>query len=125
MEALTISGSILSDDHVAAARLHHRTSRIVWIAFWPLAGLLLASGAIRAIGISTPPDPTLFLVAASIALLPLGRRLAIQRRAHQLFSETRSREATLDLSFADDGLTVRSSRGSSAIAWSDLHKWRT
>jgi hypothetical protein len=124
MEALTVSGTILSDDWVAAARLHHRTSRIVWLVFWPLVGLLLVSGVIRAIGITTVPDPTLFLVAAVVALLPLGRSFGIQRRAQRLFAETRSRSATLDISFVGDGLTVRSSHGSSTIAWSDLHKWR-
>lgn len=121
---MTVSGAVLSDDHVAAARLHHRTSLVVWIAFWTLAALLLVSGVIRAIGISTPPDPTLFLVAGCVALLPVGRRLGIQRRAERLFAETRSSSEKLDLSFADDALTVRSARGSSTIRWSDLHKWR-
>jgi len=125
MDAFTVSGVVHSDDHVAAARLHHRTSPIVWFAFWPLAGLFLVSGVIRAIGISRPPDPTVLLLAVGFALLPLGRRLGIQRRAQRLFAETRTRSPSLDIAFADDGMTVRSSSGSSTVAWSDLHKWRT
>jgi hypothetical protein len=123
VETICLSGHLLADDHAAAASLHSRLSRAVWLAFAPLAILLLVSGILRAIGTTTAPDNTLLFIAVFVVLIPFGRHFGIRRRARQLYAETRG-EHLLDISLGEDAISVRSSRGGLTLPWSDLHKWR-
>jgi len=124
VDNIRLSGTLLADDHAAAALLHARVSRVVWIAFWPLALLLLVSGILRAVGTTAPPDKTLLLIAAFVVLLPLGRHFGIQRHARQLFAETKGAHR-LDISLGEDVITVSNERGNWTLPWSDVHKWRS
>src|SRR5258708_32766163 len=123
MEAQHFCGRILSDDHVAAALLHGRVSRVVWVAFWCLTSLLLVSGVVRAIGLSTSPNPTLFLIAASIALFPIGRKFGLQQRARRLYAETHSSSDVAEFSCSEEGFSARSAGGDNSLAWSGLSQW--
>jgi YcxB-like protein len=120
---IKLSGRLLADDHAAAALLHARVSPAVWVAFWPLATLLLVSGAIRAVGMTAPPDRTLLFVAAFVALLPVCRRLGVQQRARRLYAETRDHQ-DVEIWFEDNAISMRSARGHVTLAWSAFYKWR-
>jgi YcxB-like protein len=123
VETIRLSGHLLADDHAAAASLHVRVSRAVWFAFAPLATLLLASGILRAVGTTSPPDNALLFIAVFVVLMPIGRHLGIQRRARQLYAETRG-EHHLDISLGEDAISVLSPRGKLTLPWLDIHKWR-
>lgn len=123
METIRLTGRLLADDHAAAALLHSRVSPMVWVAFWPLAALLLVSGVLRAVGTTSPPSNTLLFIAVFVALIPLGRRFGVQQRARQLYAETRGEHA-LDLAFGEDAISARSAHGDSTLPWSNLFKWR-
>jgi len=123
VETIRLSGHLLADDHAAAALLHSRVSPAVWVAFWPLATLLLVSAILRAVGTTSPPSNALLFIAVFVALIPLGRRFGVQRRARQLYAETRGEHA-LDISFGEDAISARSPHGNSTLPWSALFKWR-
>lgn len=87
--------------------------------------MFLVSGVIQAIGISSKPNPTIFLIAGAVATFPISRKLGLQMRARRLFAETRARAERTEFVFSETGIVMNSSRGTgNPIAWSELHKWR-
>jgi hypothetical protein len=123
MQPLRASGSILADDCVTATLLDRRVPVLVWAMFWILMSVVICSGIIQALGLTAPPDDRLLMWTGGLVFFPAGRNIALRVRAQRLWAETRAFADALELTFTEDGLDIRSTRGQLHFNWSDFHKW--